>query len=89
MLCVIQHAFDDTAAMATARETVLREMVSLPPEGIAELVSSPYGNYVVQKALAVEDHPLVKDLASMVRPLVGQSGISFAAGRKLRRMLGL
>ena len=52
-----------------------------------KLVGSPYGNYVVQKALAVTEHELVPELACLVRPYVGRLG-GRAASRKLRKMIG-
>ena len=51
-----------------------------------KLVGSPYGNYVVQKALAVTEHELVPELACLVRPYVGRLG-GRAASRKLRKMV--
>lgn len=87
VMFVWQRVFDDDPSLAGARHLVLSELAESDKASLEQLVGSPYGNYVVQKALSVSDHDAVPALRVMVRPMVETMGGGKAWKHKLRKML--
>lgn len=74
-------------ASSADRDAIVRELINASAESMKFMLSDPFGNYVIQRALSVSESPLLQDLTAAVGKHLGYLRISPSGKRICTKLL--